>query len=210
MEKKSTCEKRALGLRTIIVYVLVLSLSGVPGLLPLAHGEISDASAPILRHTPIAPLTVGTTLKIHSVVQDESAIKWVNLRYRAVGDRDYEKVPMKRVLEGDYEAEVPITKDFDDGIEYYLEASDQFGNEGTDGSGEKPYLLEVREYPDVALTTRSVETPAQKPFYKKWWFWTVVGVLIAGAGAAAAGGGGGGGDAPASAGGDSGSVQVNW
>jgi|CXWL01.1.fsa_nt_gi hypothetical protein len=47
-----------------------------------------------------------------------------------------------------------------------------------------------------------------KPFYKTWWFWTIVGVVLVGGGAAAALGGGGGNTASSSPGGN-GTVTVN-
>jgi hypothetical protein len=53
---------------------------------------------------------------------------------------------------------------------------------------------------------QEAEAIAAPPFYKRWWFWTLVGVVVVGGVAIAAAGGGGGGNGN----GGSGSVSANW
>jgi len=92
-------------------------------------------------------------------------------------------------------------------MDYYFEATDLSGNAISKGSSSSPLAVSVvaailpqvdapKEEPVIldipsagkpfALTTKAV---LKKPWYKKWWVWTIVAV----AGAAASGGGGSGG-----------------
>lgn len=79
-------------------------------------------------------------------------------------------------------------------------------------------LAQPNGTPGAANSSTSNELPpiqevetveVRSPFYKKWWFWTIVGVVVAGAAVGVAAGGGGGGNGSNQPSGP-GNVQVKW
>ena len=179
----------------IIVYILITSLSGLTGLLPVVHAAITDLTSPITRHSPPEHITRGEKMMIIAIVEDEGEISSVNLWYRAPGKRAYNKIRMDQIDSKTYKTSIEVTKDFKEGIEYYIEAIDQSGNEGTDGNKTMPYFVEMREAPLIPTLKSTPEPEARitrRPWFKSPWFW--VGVLAVAGGAVAVGSGGGGGD----------------
>lgn len=179
----------------IIVYILITSLSGLTGLLPVVHAAITDLTPPIIRHSPPEHITQGEKMMITAIVEDEGEISLVNLWYRAPGKRAYNKIRMDQIDSKTYKTSIDVAKDFKEGIEYYIEAIDQSGNEGTDGNKTMPYFVEMREAPSI-LTLKSTPEPETQITRRTWlkspWFW--IGVLAVAGGAVAVGSGGGGGD----------------
>ncbi len=178
----------------LIIYILTVSLSGLTGLMPVVHAAVTDLTPPIVRHSPPTRIMHGDKMVIMAIVEDESDISWVNLWYRTSGKDSYRKLLMKQVDLRKYEARVKVTEDFWKGIEYYIEAVDQFGNEGTDGNKGTPYLAEVRERPVINVMTtdtgakeQTTGTPSGGSSLK----WLLLGILVIGGGIAAASGGGG-------------------
>lgn len=93
---------------------------------------------------------------------------------------------------GQGEGEQRLSNETQYGIEYYIEAVDQFGNEGTDGELAKPYFAEVRESPVIpavagetgigstGLSTTGSEKPCDSIFCKPL-FWGAVLLVVGGA-----------------------------
>jgi hypothetical protein len=79
---------------------------------------------------------------------------------------------MMKSSENSYEARIVMTEDFKKGIEYYIEASDPFGNQGTDGEKAMPYFAEVR--------TDAGAEAVKRPWWKSPWFWTGMVLAIGG------------------------------
>ena len=102
----------------------------------IVHQEIAIAD-------PDLPLTVSA-----SVSDDTDGVEDVRLYYRKSGRLLYQSVAMER--EGDnYSARIPEEFVTGDGIDYYLEAEDNFGVRSYHGTGENPHriyapLLEVK------------------------------------------------------------------
>ncbi|MBI5755705.1 MAG: hypothetical protein HZA12_02165 [Nitrospirae bacterium] len=179
---------------SILISLLIISLSGLTGLVSLAHAAITDLTPPIVRHSPPARIIQGEDMVIMAIVEDESDISWVNLWYRTSGKDSYRKLLMKQVDLRKYEARVKVTEDFRKGIEYYIEAVDQFGNEGTDGNKGVPYFAEVKERPVINVMTPETGTKEQTIGTSSGGSalkWLVLGILVIGGGIAAASGGGG-------------------
>ena len=193
MKRILSGQKFGLGFfRAFVIYFLVLTFSGVPALSPLVYGAPGEENPPVLRHIPPPPQTIGKTFFINAVVEDVSNIVRVDLWYRETGTNKFRKIPMKKISKKKYEVKVSITKDLKLGVEYFIVAVDQFGNEGTDGSKNKPYLVEVLELPKLpALTSGPTEVgeKTKKPFWKSLWFW--LGIAAAGGGVVALTGSGG-------------------
>jgi hypothetical protein len=170
---------RAFYFHSIVIYLLVISLSGLADRVPYVQASVSESNPPILRHTPPTPLRVGDAFLVHAVVDDQSDIMWVNLWYRASTKSSFRKLLMKQVSGTTYEGRIDITKDFNKGIEYYIGAVDQFGNEGNDGTLGKPYFIEIMEIPSMQGLTYESKKEEHR-LYKSPWFW--IGILILGGG----------------------------
>lgn len=178
-------------MRITITCFLVLSLSGLHGLVSTALAEVSDRNPPLLRHPPPAPPARGEALVIQTIVEDESDIAEVILRHRLSGKQVYQKTPMTRTSGNTYEGRIEVSKEDPPGIEYYIEAVDRSGRRGKDGSETKPYFVAVLEArPIPALSSRSAEGEEKEkpPVWKRPWFWLAI--LAVGGGIAAAMNGG--------------------
>lgn len=180
---------KSLGI-SIIIHILTISLSGLTGLLPVVHAAITDLTPPIIRHSSPERIIQGEKVVIMAIVEDESAISWVNLWYRAPGRGTYNKIHMEQLDSKTWRVSIEVTKEFKEGIEYYIESVDQLGNGGTDGTEAAPYFAEVRTI-SMETALRSWKTGEAKSsgrsLWRSPWFW--VGLLAVGGVAVAAGGG---------------------
>lgn len=167
----------------------------------------SDQTAPAIQHEPPALILLGESALLEATVSDNRAVKEVLLFYRTVGDDDYLSLTMEPIGESRYRASLPSEEVREPGLEYYIQAIDSAGNIARQGFPFSPLEVIVsaaspegqqedfteRIFPEqergVGLKTE--ETTA-KPWYKKWWVWTIAGAVAIGAAAAAGGGGGGG------------------
>ncbi len=101
------------------------------------------------------------------------------------------------------------------GIEYYIQASDAAGNIATQGAANTPLLIRIKTPPEARIgTNRKLDAPLlstkksgfrlstqsnttnekydkKKPWYKRWWVWSIAIGVVAGVAAASGGGGGG-------------------
>lgn len=150
-----------------MTYILVLMLIGLPTMRSFAQTVAAESVAPIIRHAPVTTATIEEELSVWAVVEDESPIVSINLFYRALGQSQYQIVPMGRADGNQYKAAIPLTQDSlkGKGVEYYMKGVDHFGNEGFDGTQAIPYFIEVREKVRIS-----------EPVYKNKWFW--MGFLI--------------------------------
>lgn len=140
----------------------------------------ADTDPPILRHSvPSAP-TVGETLVIQTVVEDASELAGVTVWYRSVGGGEYQAAEASKPSDDRrlYEAGIVLTSAFEGGLEYYVSAADEFGNQGTDGTDAVPYLVEVRAFPALAGLAGSEAPP--RPWWKRPWVWVAVVAVVAG------------------------------
>ncbi len=185
-------------MKKIVTTLLVLSLSGFPGLASLVLAKPTDQDVPILRHHSPGLLYQGKTMVIEAVVENEGGLSTVILWYRAKGKSRFQKINMTPTERERYEGHIEADGKFKDGIEYYIEAVNLLGIKGRDGSSGKPYFVEVHEplslTAPLALRTAQKEVKGRKPFWKKTWFWITV-VAAIGGGIAVAGNDSGGGQA---------------
>lgn len=180
-------------LGAIIIYILTVSLSGLTGLVPVVHAAVTDLVPPIVRHSPPTRIMHGGKMVIMAIVEDESDISLVNLWYKAPGKGKYTRIRMERSDSKTYQVSIEVTKGFKEGIEYYIEATDQSGNVGTDGNKVMPYFVGISELPDIPRLTKE-DKPDVKISKRSWWRnpWFWVGVVVVGGAATAATGSGGG------------------
>jgi hypothetical protein len=183
-----------------------------------------DLAAPIISHEPPSQsLRSGEPLTVQATITDNTEIKEATLFYRTMGKEEYSSINMERKPQGSYSASIPTEEVAEPGVEYYIQASDQAGNIALRGFSFSPLTVTVtspvpEKKTDEALTQNVFPTEEKnvamksdeaslKPWYKKWWVWTLVGAVVI-AGAAAAGGGGGGGSDSAGAGGQTGTAVI--
>jgi hypothetical protein len=181
-------------------------------MIPIFAFEMSpDQSSPVIQYDPPAKaLPVGKALKIEATIHDEANIKDVTVFYRKSGESNYKEIRMEPKGNDLYSATIPEEAVKEPGLEYYIQASDETGNIVMRGLAFSPLTIIVKQeiiapVPSKPLVltpspeermTMKMEAPSleeEKPWYKKWWIWTIAGAVVIGAAAAGGHGGGGGG-----------------
>lgn len=163
------------------VCAAVLMVESVP--VPVGAQPVeADTEPPVLRHSAPTEPTIGETLVIQAVVEDESEVTGVAVWYRPVGGDEFQQVEAVRRIDDNrlYDVNIVLTSAFGGGLEYYIDATDQFGNRGTDGSDTMPYFVEVRALPALSgLSTGSADA-LPRPWWKRRWVWITAVAVVAG------------------------------
>ena len=154
--------------------------------------ETVDIFGPVIQHDPPEIASpAGKLLEILAVVRDDTAVKEVKLFYRTEGSIDYIAINMVPRGDDTFSAAIPKDKVMEPGLEYYIMASDQVGNVAPRGFSSEPLVVMVTPFIPEAEEEVFVEAPREeplfkteptlsKPWYKKWWVWTIAGALTTG------------------------------
>lgn len=117
------------------------------------------------------PLPFRKEIRIRALATDDRGVALAQVFFRRRGENTYTFLPMAEHGAGVYEALIPSYLADQNRVEYYVLVMDGAGNATLKGNAAEPLVLRIA--PGEAL----------KPWYKKWWVWTLVGVA-AGAGVA--------------------------
>jgi hypothetical protein len=170
-----------------------------------------DVTAPTVVQTPITQgVKSGGNQEITATVTDDKGVKAVTLFYRSVGDKEYRRKAMMRIIGTDkYNAVIDNMPE--QGLEYYIQAVDFAGNSLLHGYSFSPLVIHAeQDMPEAPpSTTQPMEASTAKTVEKKTsssnrtWLWIGLGALVVGALASGGNGGGAsGGSADGSGGGD--------
>ncbi len=142
-----------------------------------------DRSGPVIQHNPpTQPVQAGKAVIIKATITDEGGVQGAVVFYRFIGTREYFMIDMSPSRNHVYSATIEKQYVQEPGLEYYIQASDEAGN--------TKVLQGVLSSP---ITIKVVgQLPSDRPWYKKWWVWSIASAVVIGAVVAAAGGGGGG------------------
>ena len=103
----------------------------------------SDASPPVIQHTPPGAVTVGQSIIVEANVADAGGVKGVLLFYRGVDDLSFRSVPMTSIGGGMFRASLPA-QGRPGTLEYHIQATDASGNKArSPASGE--HTVAIRE-----------------------------------------------------------------
>lgn len=174
-----------------------------------------DRLPPVIQHRPfLATLDVEDPVIFRATVTDNQALHKVHIFYRITGEKRFTKIKMEQVGQKEYLTIVPQRFVLREGIEYYIQASDTAGNIATQGFPNAPLRIRFKaplkgNLPQIGkiktpllppqksgfrLSTTSGTTGqiigTKKPWYKKWWVWSIALGVVAGVAAASGGGGG--------------------
>lgn len=209
---------RAITLLWVTFYTFLLTpLSPLWAQLAVPAAE-NGVAPPTIQHQPFAQAVVaGAPLFIEAVIAADASVEGTVL-YRQIGGSAYTSLRMRNQGEGRFTAKIPEKEVAPPGIEYFIQATDAFGNMTTYGQPLPPGVFKLVPLTalvqplappaDPALSERlfpSEPPPAEKaassgnPWYKKWWVWAIVGSVAAGVAAASKGHGGEGGTTGAGA-----------
>lgn len=98
--------------------------------------------APAITHTPATTLTPNTQIMITAQIADNTnLIVSAKLYYRKAAQLVYQHVDMRNFGGNNYEAIIPATYVTIDGVEYYLQAQDDFGVSGYYGTPDVPVSI---------------------------------------------------------------------
>jgi len=107
---------------------------------------------PEIEHTPVTEFTPGSPISVSaSIVDNTDALASTTLYYRQLGDLTYTSVEMTNTSGNVYEAEIPGSAVTDDGIQYYIEATDNFDVRSIEGTADNPIAVGTNpfaEWPD--------------------------------------------------------------
>lgn len=103
-----------------------------------------DQEPPTVSHDLIDGTTPGQDQTIMAEANDDGQVDQVTLFYRTQGDLAYSQLPMTNTSGTTYEATVPGGEITTAGIEYYIEAEDDFGITNSEGLADDP-LVELSE-----------------------------------------------------------------
>ena len=154
--------------------------------------EGSDITGPMIQHDPPEMgASAGKPLEILAVITDETAVGEVNLFYRREGDIEYFSMNMAPIGDDIFSAAIPKDNVMEPGLEYYILASDQVGNVAPRGFSSAPLVIMVTPFVPEMEEEVLVEAPQEeplfkteasksKPWYKKWWVWTIASAVTTG------------------------------
>ncbi len=90
--------------------------------------------APVITHTPIAEADLNKDLPINAQVHDmTNAVATVECFYRKTGTLIYQNLPMANIGAENYSCTIPGVVITEDGLDYYIKATDDLGIVSIDG-----------------------------------------------------------------------------
>jgi hypothetical protein len=181
----------------------------------IAHAEQptlpgADVTAPVMEQKNlVTKIAAGKDHQILVTATDNVAIKNVTLFYRNIGDNMYRNKVMRNAPNtDDYSVTLSASEFHGNGLEYYIQATDNAGNTLLLGYAFSPIAIAV-EHPalkeQVASSSVMDSTKPEKKYESEKsnkWLWIGLGILAVGALAASSddGGGGSGGNSGTSGG----------
>jgi len=174
----------------------------------------ADRFPPAIQHNPFrTALNLEDPVIFQANISDNQAVREVHLFYRTTGRGEYVSLKMEWIGGKDYLTIIPQRFVHWPGIEYYIQASDAAGNTSTQGFPNAPLLVEFNAPPKQAEQSENINPPIlppekkgfrlsttstttektdhrAKPWYKKWWVWTIALSVVAGVAAASSSGSG--------------------
>lgn len=98
--------------------------------------------APVITHTPVLRLVVGTPVAISaSIVDRTNFISSAKLFYRKTGQLLYQQQEMNLISGDQYTAMIPADYATTTGVDYYLAAEDDFGVVSSHSSADQPHRI---------------------------------------------------------------------
>ena len=115
----------------------------------VAIATTADTIAPNVYHVPIKSTIANLPLTVLATVVDNKIVYESNLYFRLNGDTDYKKIPMEKIAENQYRANIPGSSVSAKGIEYYIEASDGINKSFANINAQRGGKITVREYHNI-------------------------------------------------------------
>ena len=115
----------------------------------VAVATTADTIAPNVYHVPIENTIANLPLTVLATVIDNKTVYESNLFFRLKGDTEYKRIPMEKIAENQYRANIPGSQVSARGIEYYIEASDGLNTAYANVNAQRGGKITVREYHDI-------------------------------------------------------------
>jgi len=152
------------------------------------RAKIRKKDKVIMRHTPLGEVSVAERVEVKAYVVDlHGRLRGMKVHYRRRGDPEYSTVQMiarkgSSKSEGarTYIGYIPFIWSLTDEVElfvdYYVAGSDAKGRwVANSGNPKQPHTFRIN-----LMSGKVPEGARVTPFYKTWWFWTLIGVGVAG------------------------------
>jgi len=129
----------------------------------------SDREAPVISAAaPAEAAVAGASVRVTVRIRDNGRVASAELYFRDSDNVEFRSVPMDALEEDLFHAWIPETFVRAPVLEYYILAGDDAGNLSYEGTRQAPLSATVKQ----GVVTR--------PWYKKWWVWTIAAVVVAG------------------------------
>jgi len=159
------------------------------GVLSYSIGN-ADELPPLIFHDPPTNALVGEDFRLEATVRDDDGIEGVILNFKLPSASDFNTRAMTEAGKDLFQAELSGSELTEQGLDYYIEATDGDGNVESRGFDFDPLRLNVGTAPVVAQGSDGFSVEPKSGGIN--WLYVAGGVLAAGALAAALGSGGGG------------------
>ena len=165
----------------------------------------SPGDGPKIEHSAVARAMPGQPVLIRARITDPDGVFAPSVFFRLSGTKGYASVAMQSLGQAMYQAVIAGERIEGAGLDYFIEAFDALGHGPSQvGSPKAPLRVQIgtvelpsvippsptsrRAHSPTALPTASLAGPAEDDggITGTWWFWTVVGIVVAGGVAGAA------------------------
>ncbi len=143
---------------------LLLSLSLVLTPFAQAWAQIDDTEAPVLIHRQIDAGVAGELQTFLARVSDDFGVSEVTLYYRQGDTGEFNSLNMRPLLDSIGEYMIAIETSVNDyaGLQYYIEARDESGNQTNRGFEYAPIILPLSQ-PVPVVTANTTPGPVVEP-----------------------------------------------
>jgi len=118
---------------------------------------------PQISHTPVQSLSTGNPITIRASITDNTnKVDSAVVKYRQVGKPFYNSVKLQQQSGDTFEADIPAKDVTSKGVEYFIEAYDDFGVSSTEGTSDIP--IQVKQqfagWPDLENPSITIKVVA--------------------------------------------------
>ncbi len=116
---------------------------------------------PVISHTPVQSLSTGNPISISASITDNTnRVDSAVVKYRQVSELFYTTVNLQHQSGDTYEADIPGKVVTSNGVEYFIEAYDDFNVRSTEGTSDNPIRVQQQQQQEQFADWPDLEDPS--------------------------------------------------